>query len=173
MYVLSRWGSRSCFCWLYGVSAFSAAKNIINLILVLLISWCPCVVISWVDGKRSFLWPACYFDKTLLNFALLHFVLQGQTCLLFWVTLDFLLFNSNPLWWKGSFSVLVVEGLVGFYKTDQPQLLWHKWLHIFGLLWYWMVCPGNKLRSLCHFWDCSQVLHFGLFCWLWGLLHFI
>ena len=27
-------------------------------------------------------------------------------------------------------------------------------------------------RSLCHFWDCIQVLHFGLFCWPWWLFHF-
>ena len=35
-----------------------------------------------------------------------------------------------------------------------------------------MVCLGNKLRSFCHFWDCIQILHFRLFCWLWWLLHF-
>ena len=35
-----------------------------------------------------------------------------------------------------------------------------------------MVCLGNEQKSTCHFWDCIQVLHFGLFCWLWGLLHF-
>ena len=34
-----------------------------------------------------------------------------------------------------------------------------------------MVCLGNELRSFCRFWDYTQVLlHFGLFCWLWGLL---
>ena len=25
-----------------------------------------------------------------------------------------------------------------------------------------MVCLGNELRSFCHFWGCTQVLHFGL-----------
>ena len=35
-----------------------------------------------------------------------------------------------------------------------------------------MFCLGNKQRSVCHFWDCTQELHFRLFCWLWGLLHF-
>ena len=35
--------SRSCFCWLYRASPSLAAKNIINLILVLAIWWCPCV----------------------------------------------------------------------------------------------------------------------------------
>ena len=36
----------------------------------------------------------------------------------------------------------------------------------------WMVCLGNEQRSFCCFWDCIQVLHFGLFCWPWWLLHF-
>ena len=35
--------SRSCFCWLYRASPSLAAKNIINLISVLTIWWCPCV----------------------------------------------------------------------------------------------------------------------------------
>ena len=50
-----------------------------------------CIVVSCVVGKGYLL------DKTLLAFALLHFVLQGQTCLLFQVSLDFLLLHSNPL----------------------------------------------------------------------------
>ena len=40
--------SWSCFCWLYRASASLAAKNIINLILVLTIWWCPCVESSLV-----------------------------------------------------------------------------------------------------------------------------
>ena len=40
-----------------------------------------------------------------------------------------------------------------------------------GLPCYWMVCLGNKQRSFCCFWDSIQVLHFGLFCWPWRLLH--
>ena len=35
--------------------------------------------------------------KILLAFALLHFVLQGQTCLLLQTSLDFLLLHFNPL----------------------------------------------------------------------------
>ena len=37
----------------------------------------------------------------MLAFALLHSVLQGQTCLLLQIYLDFLLLHSNPLQWKG------------------------------------------------------------------------
>ena len=105
-------------------------------------------------------------------------VLQGQASLFFWGSLDFLLFHSSPLWWKWDFfffffMVLALEGLIGLHRTIQHQLLQCYWLeHRLGLLWYWMVCPGNKGRSFCCFWDCTQVLHFGLFYWLWGLLHF-
>ena len=35
--------SQSCFCWLYGASPSSAAKNVINLVSVLAIWWCLCV----------------------------------------------------------------------------------------------------------------------------------
>ena len=74
--------SQSCFCWLYRVSPSSAARNIINLISALTIWWCPYVVISCVVGRGCLLLPVCSLGKTLLAFALLHFVLQGHTCLL-------------------------------------------------------------------------------------------
>ena len=63
-----------------------------------------CRVVSSVFGKGCLLWPECSLNKTLLAFALLHFVLQGQTCLLFQVYLDFLLLHSNPQWWKWHLS---------------------------------------------------------------------
>ena len=158
--------SHSCFCWLYRVSPFLAAKNIINLISVLTIWWCPYVVFSCVVGRGCLLWPLCSLDKTLLAFDLLCFVLQGQISLLFQVSLDFLLLHSSPLWWKGHlFWVLVLEGLVGLLRT--VQLLQPYWLgHRLGLLWCWMARLGNEPRLFNHFWDCTQILHFGLFCWL-------
>ena len=61
--------------------------------------------------------------------------------------------------------MLVLEGLIGLHRTVQLQLLQCYWLgHRLGLPWYWMVCLGNEHRSFCRFWDCIQVLHFGLFC---------
>ena len=54
--------SQSCFCWLYKASPSLAAKNIINLISVLTIWWCPCVESSLVlleDG-------VCYDQCVLL-----------------------------------------------------------------------------------------------------------
>ena len=50
----------------------------------------PCFV-----GRGYFLWPVHSLGKTLLAFALLHSVLQGQICLLLQVFLDFLLLHSS------------------------------------------------------------------------------
>ena len=110
--------SQSCFCWLYRASPSSAAKNIINLISVLTIWWCPCVESSRVAGMLwCLLWPVHSFGKTLLAFALLRFVLQSQTCLLFQVSLDFLLLHSSPLWCKGYFGISL-----GYPKVlEQPH----------------------------------------------------
>ena len=72
--------SQSCFCWLWRAFSSLAAKNVISLISVLTIWWCPWVVFYCVVGKRCLLWPVHSLGKTLLAFALLHFVLQGQIC---------------------------------------------------------------------------------------------
>ena len=120
-----------------------AAKNIINLILVLTIWWCPCVEYSPVLLEEGVCYDQCVLLAKLLAFALIHFVLQGQTCLLLQVSLDFILLHSSRLWWKGLFFflVLVLKGLIGLHRTVQLQLLQHYWLgHRLRLLWYWMVC---------------------------------
>ena len=86
-------------------------------------------VFSCVVGRGCSLWPVHFLGKTLLVFALLHSVLQGQICLLLQVFLDFLLLHSSPLWWKGHlFWVLVLKGLVGLHRTI--QLLQSYWLGI-------------------------------------------
>ena len=109
-----------------------------------------CRVVSCVVGKGYLLWTACSLDKTLLAFAQLPFVLQGQTCLLLQAFLDFLLLHSNPLWWKGHlFLVVVLESLIDLQRTSQPQLLLHQWLgYRLGLLCCWTVCLGNKDHSV-------------------------
>ena len=156
--------SQSYFCWFYRASPSFAVKNIINLTSVLIIWWYPYVVFSCVVERGCLLWLVHSVGKTLLAFALLHSVLQGQIYLLLQVFLDFLLLHSSPLWWKGHLlAVLVLEGLVSLHRIIQLQLLQHYWLrHRLGLLWYWMVCFGNEQRSFCRFWDCIQVLNFRL-----------
>ena len=55
-----------------------------------------CRVLSCVVGRGCLLWQVHSLSKTLLAFALLHFVLQGQTCLLLQVSLEFLLCIPVP-----------------------------------------------------------------------------
>ena len=51
--------SWSCFCWLYRVSPSLAAKNIISLISVLTIWWCPCVESSLVLLQEGVCYDQC------------------------------------------------------------------------------------------------------------------
>ena len=142
-------------------------------------------VISCVVGRGCFLGPVCSFGKTLLAFALLYFILRGQTGLLFHVSSESYFCIPVSSDEKGLFCVCVFFFVclfvfgdsyrmsLGLHRIIQIQLLWYWCLrHRLGLLWYWIVFLGNKQRSFCHFWDCNQVFHFRLFCWLWGLLHF-
>ena len=110
-----------------------------------------CRVFSCVVGRGCFLWPVISLGKTLLAFALLHSVLQGQICLLLQVSLNFLLLLSNSLWWKGHlFGVLVLEGLVCLHRIIQLQPFQHYWLgHRLGLLWYqWFALEMNRGHSV-------------------------
>ena len=67
--------------------------------------------------------------KTLLAFALLHSILQGQICLLLQVFLDSYLFIPVPYNEKDVFFwVLVLKGLVGLHRTIQLQQLQRYWL---------------------------------------------
>ena len=77
-----------------------------------------CRVVSCVVGRRCLLWPAHSLGKSLLAFYLLHFVLQGQICLLLQVFIDFLLLHSSPYNEKNIFFwVLVLEAFVGLHRT--------------------------------------------------------
>ena len=71
-----------------------------------------CSVVSFVVGRGCLLWPEHSLGKTLLAFVLLHFLLQCQTCLLFQVSLDFLLLHSSPLWWQRHLSLVLVWNAV-------------------------------------------------------------
>ena len=132
-----------------------------------------CRVFFCVVGRGCLLGPVHSLGKTLLTFALLHSVLQGQICPSLQVSWRPTFAFQSPNWKGHVFWVLVLEGLVGLHRTIQLRLLQHYWLgHRLGLLWYWMVCLGNEQRSFFRFWDCIQVLHFRFFCWPWWPLHF-
>ena len=90
---------RSCLCCLYRASQSLAAETITSLISELTIWLCPCVESSLVCWKRMFAMSSVFsWQNSILAFALLHSVLQGQICLLLQVFLDFLLLHSSPLW---------------------------------------------------------------------------
>ena len=57
--------SWSCFCGLYRASPSLAANNIINLITVLTIWWCPCVESSLVLLEESVCYDQCIFSISL------------------------------------------------------------------------------------------------------------
>ena len=65
--------------------------------------------------------------KTLLGFDLLHFVLQGQICLLLWYLLTSYFCIPVPYYERTSFWLLVLEGRVGLHRTVQLQFLQHYW----------------------------------------------
>ena len=116
------------FFWLY-TSPSLTAKNIINMISIFINQSCLCVKSSLGLLEKGVGHDQWVLLTELLAFVLLNFVLQGQTCLLFQVSLHFLLLHSNPLWWKGHlFLMLVLEGVVGLHWTSKLQLLCHQWL---------------------------------------------
>ena len=148
--------SWSCFCWLYRASPSLAAKNIINLISVLNIWWCPCVESSLVLLEEGVCYDQCIFLAKLYS-SLPCFIPYSKAKFAFTPGVSWLptFAFQSPIMKRTSFWVLVLKGLVGLHRTVQLQLLQRYWLgHRLGLLWYWMVCLGNEQSSFCLFWDC-------------------
>ena len=63
-----------------------------------------CELVLWIKG---ICYDQCILGRIQCIFALLCIVLQGQTCLLLQVSLDFLLLHSNPQWWVDYFFFLL------------------------------------------------------------------
>ena len=143
--------SWSCFCWLYRAFPSSAAKNIINLLLVLTIWWCPCVESSPDCWKRVLAMTSTFSWQNSVSLCPASFCTPRPnlpvTPGISW--LPIFAFQSPMMKRTSFFLVLVLEGP---HRTVQPQLFQHYWLgHKLGLLWYWMVYLGNEQRSFCHF----------------------
>ena len=109
--------SKSCLCWLYRASLPLAAKNIINLISVLTIWWCPCVESSLVLLEESVCMTSVFSWQNSVSLCPASFCTPRQTCSILQVSLDFLLLHSSPLSWKEHlFWAFVLEGLVGLHR---------------------------------------------------------
>ena len=130
----------------------------VNLISPLTFWWYPCAVISRI-GTGNLLWSVCSLDEILLAFALLHFVLQGQTPVILAISwLPTFAFNSS-IRKMTFFLMLVLEDIVGLHRPVNLSFFGiNCWGHRFGLLWCWMICLGNESRSFFHFCNCTQVL---------------
>ena len=164
--------SQYCFCWLYRASPSLAAKNIINLISVLTIWWCPCVESSLVLLEEGVCYDQCIL-LVELYWPLPCFILYSKAkfaCYSRCFLTSYFFIQSPIMKRTSSLSVTSRRSCRSSQNHSASSALLKG--HRLGLLWYWMVCLGNKQRSFCRFWDCIQVLHFRLFCWLRWLLHF-
>ena len=127
--------SQSCFCWLYRASPSLAAKNIINLILILAIWWCLCVECSLVLLEEGICYDQCILLAELyyplpcfISYSKAKFACYSGCFLIsyFCITVPY---NEKDIF----FWVLVLEGLVSLQRTVQLQLLQCYWSgHRFG-----------------------------------------
>ena len=97
----------------------------------------------------------CYYQCVLLTilllaFAQVHFIFQGQACLLLQVSPDFLLLPSSPLWWKGHLF-LVLGGSSKSSQSPGPKLWSHfpegKCRHVTSAHWFPPWRPPHPLIS--------------------------
>ena len=118
-------------------------------------SMCSCLLCSW---KRVFAMTSACSWQNSVNLCPASFCIPRPNLPVTPGISDFLLLHSCFIQWKEHLSwVLVLEDLVGLHRTIQLQLLQHYWLgHRCGLLWYWIISPGNDQRSFSRFWDCTQ-----------------
>ena len=99
--------SQSCFCWLYRASPSLAAKNIINLISLLTIWWCPCVESSLVLLEEGVCYDQCVLLAKLYE-PFTYFILYSKAKFACY-SRDFLTFyfciplpyNEKDIFWGG------------------------------------------------------------------------
>ena len=114
-----------CFCLLYRASPSLSAKNMISLILVLTIWWCPCVESSLVLWKRVFVMTSKVI-KLLLDIQYLVIVLAlcSATHMI-----------ENLLTFLLSFSIMnILYCVQTFFKMK------HAWTKNVGYQW---ICVKN------------------------------
>ena len=129
-----------CFCWLYRASPSLSAKNIINLISVLTIWWCPCVESSLVLLEEVFAMTSEFSWQNSISLC------PASSCTprpnlpiapdISWhPTFAF----RTPIMKRTSFLGVSSKGLIGLHWTIQLQLLQHYWL---GHTWITVILNG-------------------------------
>jgi len=144
------WSLKTFGCKEYNQSDFGIDYLVMSL----------CRVFSCAVGRGYLLWPMCSLGKTLLAYECFILYSKAKFACYSRYLLTSYFFIPVHLFW-----VLVLEGLVGLYRTVQLQLLQRyqsghrlELLMLNGLL-------GNEQRSFCLFWDGIQVPHFRLLCY--------
>ena len=126
--------SWSCFCWLYRASPSLAAKNIINLISMLTIWWCPCVESSLVLLEEG----VCYDQCALLANSV-------SLCPASLCTKRPNLPVAPGISWLPTFAFQSsIRKRTSFWGVSSKRLC--------------RSCLENEQGSFCHFWDRIQVL---------------
>ena len=128
-------------------------------------SMCSLLLCCW---KRVFAMTSVFSWQNSVSLWPASFCTPRQNLLL-QVALDFLLFHSSPLQWRGHlFCALVLEGLIGLHRTVQLQPHWLG--HRLGLLWYRMVCLGNRDHSERQQWAVQKKRELSSLAgnWTWG-----
>ena len=168
---------QSYFCLLYRASPSLAAKNIINLILVLAIWWYPCVKSSLVllEGvcAAQCLLVNCYDQLAKLYYPLPCFILFSKAefaCYSrYLLTSYFCIPVPYDLWIFGvSFGWSCRSSSIHSTLSSSALLVGAKpWITVIlnGLPWKWTEIILSFLRL-------HEELHFRHFSWLWGLLCF-
>ena len=118
--------SWSHFCWLYRGSPSLAAKNIISLVLVLAIWWCPRVESSLVLLEEGVCMTSVFSWQNSVSLCPASFFTPrpnlSVTPGISWLpTFAF----QSPVIKRTSFLVLFLEGLVGLHRIVHLQFLWH------------------------------------------------
>ena len=117
--------SWSYFCWLYRASPSLAANNIISLISVLTIWWCPCVESSLVLLEEGVCYDQCILLAKFCQ-ALPCFILYSKARFACYSRCFLTSYFCIPVPYneKNIFGgVLVLKGLVGLHRTVQFPLL--------------------------------------------------
>ena len=116
--------SQSCFCWLYRASPSLAAKNIINLISVLTIWWCPCVEFSLVLLEEGVWYDQCVLWQNSISLCPASFCIPRPNLPVIpdvsWLpTFAF----QSPIMKRISFLGVSSKRSLGLHRTVQLQLL--------------------------------------------------
>ena len=103
-----------------------------------------------VVGRGCLLWPVYSLRKTLLAFALLHFVLQSQTHLLLQISWIPTFAFQSAMMKRTFFFLLILKGFVGHHRTI--------WLQVFRVSGWgidldycdieWFVLESNSDHSI-------------------------